>query len=139
MGTFLDTVVEEIREDLRDRKQAVPASELEAAIGPAPRGRPFSEALIGEGISLIAEMKRASPSKGPIRPDASVADIVTAYQQAGARACSVLTEERHFGGSLDDLRRLRDLGLENLRGVVVGRAIYEGRVTIPAALEVLGG
>jgi phosphoribosylformimino-5-aminoimidazole carboxamide ribotide isomerase len=42
-------------------------------------------------------------------------------------------------GSLDDLRRLRDLGLENLRGVVVGRAIYEGRVTIPAALEVLGG
>ena len=42
-------------------------------------------------------------------------------------------------GSLDDLRRLRDLGLENLRGVVVGRAIYEGRVTIPAALEVLAG
>lgn len=107
MGTFLDTVVEEIREDLRDRKQAVPASELEAAIGPAPRGRPFSEALIDEGISLIAEMKRASPSKGPIRPDASVADIVTAYERAGARACSVLTEERHFGGSLDDLRAAR--------------------------------
>ena len=42
-------------------------------------------------------------------------------------------------GSIDDLRRLRDLGVENLTGVIVGRAIYEGRVTIPEALEVLAG
>jgi phosphoribosylformimino-5-aminoimidazole carboxamide ribonucleotide (ProFAR) isomerase len=41
--------------------------------------------------------------------------------------------------SIDDLRRLRDLGVENLTGVIVGRAIYEGRVTIPDALEVLAG
>ncbi len=107
MGTFLDTVVEEIRGDLVERMTGTPAAELEAAIGPAPRGRPFSEALIGEGISLIAEMKRASPSKGPIRPDATVEEIVTAYERAGARACSVLTEERHFGGGLADLRAAR--------------------------------
>lgn len=85
-----------------------PAAFLESQLGPTPRGRPFSEALISEGISLIAEMKRASPSKGPIRPDAGVEEIVTAYQGAGARACSVLTEERHFGGSLDDLRTARE-------------------------------
>jgi indole-3-glycerol phosphate synthase len=63
--------------------------------------------LVAEGISLVAEMKRASPSRGPIRPDAMVADIVRAYERAGARACSVLTEGGWFGGSIDDLREAR--------------------------------
>jgi indole-3-glycerol phosphate synthase len=52
-------------------------------------------------------MKRASPSRGPIRPGASVAEVVGAYQAAGARAISVLTEPTHFGGSLDDLVEAR--------------------------------
>jgi indole-3-glycerol phosphate synthase len=56
---------------------------------------------------LIAEMKRASPSRGEIRPGATVEEIVTAYEAAGARACSILTEHRYFGGSLDDLERAR--------------------------------
>jgi indole-3-glycerol phosphate synthase len=55
-------------------------------------------------VSLIAEVKRASPSKGPIRPDLEVDQIVKAYKAAGARAISVLTEQDHFHGSLDDLR-----------------------------------
>src|SRR5690606_19697115 len=63
--------------------------------------------LIAEGISLIAEMKRASPSRGPIRPGASVSEVVSAYQRAGARAVSVLTEPNWFGGSLDDLAEAR--------------------------------
>jgi indole-3-glycerol phosphate synthase len=53
---------------------------------------------------LIAEFKRASPSAGPIRPDASVTDAARAYEQGGAAAMSVLTEEHNFAGSLDDLR-----------------------------------
>ena len=105
MATFLESVVERTQADLKRRKRALPASELERRLGPARRGRPFSEALIDEGISLIAEMKRASPSRGPIRPGASVTEIVRAYQEAGARAVSVLTEPNHFGGSLDDLWR----------------------------------
>jgi indole-3-glycerol phosphate synthase len=105
--TFLETVVERTREEVDRRRRAVPASELEGRIGPVPRGRPFSEALVGEGISLIAEMKRASPSRGPIRPDASVTEVVRAYERAGAAACSVLTEGEHFGGSLDDLVEAR--------------------------------
>jgi indole-3-glycerol phosphate synthase len=105
--TFLETVVEHTRADLERRKRELPAVELQRRLGPARRGRPFSEALIDEGISLIAEMKRASPSKGPIRPGASVAEIVRAYQAAGARAVSVLTESAHFGGSLDDLAEAR--------------------------------
>jgi indole-3-glycerol phosphate synthase len=105
--TFLETVVEHTRADLKRRKRELPAVELQRRLGPARRGRPFSEALIDEGISLIAEMKRASPSRGPIRPGASVKEIVAAYQAAGARAVSVLTESAHFGGSLEDLVEAR--------------------------------
>ena len=104
MATFLETVVERTQADLSGASGRCRASELRRRLGPARRGRPFSEALIDEGISLIAEMKRASPSRGPIRPGASVTEIVRAYQEAGARAVSVLTEPNHFGGSLDDLR-----------------------------------
>ncbi len=108
MATFLENVVERTQADLARRKRSTPAADLEARLGPARRGRPFSEALIDEGISLIAEMKRASPSRGPIRPGASVAETVAAYQAAGARAVSVLTEPAHFGGSLDDLAEARE-------------------------------
>ncbi|HMM48714.1 MAG TPA: hypothetical protein PKE32_03760, partial [Miltoncostaeaceae bacterium] len=76
MSTFLETVVDRTLSDLAERRRAVPASALEAQLGPERRGRPFSEALIREGISLIAEMKRASPSRGPILPDARAADVV---------------------------------------------------------------
>jgi len=109
MPTFLETVVERTRADLAVRKLALPADELRGRLGPARRGRPFSEALISEGISLIAEMKRYSPSRGPIRPDATVSEVVTAYQAAGARAVSVLTEPEWFGGSLDDLVEARSV------------------------------
>ncbi|WP_217915639.1 indole-3-glycerol phosphate synthase TrpC [Miltoncostaea marina] len=107
MPTFLETVVERTQADLATRKRERPAEALREQLGPARRGRPFSEALIAEGISLIAEMKRSSPSRGPIRPEASVTDVVSAYQRAGARAVSVLTEPNWFGGSLDDLAEAR--------------------------------
>ena len=108
MSTFLDRVVDEISADLVTRKRAIPEEQLRARVGPAPRGRPFSEALVAEGISLIAEMKRASPSRGPIRPDAAVADVVRTYEAAGASAASILPVTRHFGGSLDDLAEARE-------------------------------
>lgn len=130
MPTFLETVVERTQADLARRKRELPAAELEKRLGPARRGRPFSEALIDEGISLIAEMKRASPSRGPIRPGASVADVVRAYQAAGARAVSVLTEGAHFGGSLDDLVEARsacDLPLLRKDFVVDDYQLLEAR------------
>jgi indole-3-glycerol phosphate synthase len=107
MPTFLESVVEKTKNDLRERKETTPAADLEARLGPARSGRPFSEALIAEGISLIAEMKRASPSQGPIRPDASVSEVVRAYEAGGARACSILTEPHWFGGTLADLTEAR--------------------------------
>jgi indole-3-glycerol phosphate synthase len=107
MSSFLDEVVARTRDDVDARRAQVPLERLQQALQPPPRARPFSEALVQEGISLISEMKRASPSKGPIRPDATVTDIVRAYEGAGASACSVLTEPHWFGGSLDDLREAR--------------------------------
>jgi len=129
--TFLESVVERTRADLARRMSELPADELRTRLGPSRRGRPFSEALIDEGISLIAEMKRASPSRGPIRPGASVADVVRAYQAAGARAASVLTEGAHFGGSLDDLvaaREACDLPLLRKDFVVDEYQLLEARV-----------
>jgi indole-3-glycerol phosphate synthase len=131
MATFLETVVERTRAEVEARRHQVPAAELESRLGPSRRGRPFSEALIDEGISLIAEMKRASPSKGPIRPGASVSDVVSAYQRAGASAVSVLTEPNWFGGSLDDLVEARaacDLPLLRKDFVVDEYQLLEARV-----------
>jgi indole-3-glycerol phosphate synthase len=105
--SFLEDIVETTLEDVQRRRAAVPVESLVAQIGPPRRGRPFSEALIAPGVSLIAEMKRASPSRGPIHPDADAAEVVRAYQAAGAAACSILTEPHFFGGSLDDLRAAR--------------------------------
>ncbi len=143
MGTFLDTVISEIEADLEATKRLTPASALEEKLGPTPVGRPFSEALVAEGVSLIAEMKRASPSRGAIRPDASVERIVTAYEQAGARACSVLTEHRYFGGSLEDLVAARaavDLPLLRKDFIVDPYQLLEARVAgADAALLIVAG
>ena len=65
--------------------------------------RDFAAALRRSGISIIAEIKRRSPSKGPLRPDADVPGIAQAYEQGGATAISVLTDTQFFGGCVVDL------------------------------------
>jgi indole-3-glycerol phosphate synthase len=84
---------------LRERAFAVRERAQPHALSAAIRDRP--------GINIIAEIKRASPSKGSIRDDVSPAWMATQYEAGGARAISVLTEEDRFRGSLDDLREVR--------------------------------
>ncbi len=103
----LDRIVAGTREDVRNRRRQTPLAELERALARRGDDRPFSEALTLPGVSVIAEHKRRSPSAGTIREGATVADVVGAYERGGAAALSVLTEGRHFGGSLDDLREAR--------------------------------
>ena len=95
------------REDVERRRGEVPLSNLRRRVGTLHGSRPFNEALVRPGLSLIAEFKRRSPSAGEIRAGAGVGDVVAAYERGGAAALSVLTEERSFGGSLDDLRAAR--------------------------------
>ena len=103
----LEQIVADTREGVRRRRAEIPLVELESALGGRGEDRPFSEALTQPGVSVIAEHKRRSPSAGTIREGATVADVVCAYQRGGAAALSILTESRHFGGSLDDLRAAR--------------------------------
>ncbi len=103
----LERIVASTREDVRRRREEVPLSTLQSALAGRGDDRPFSEALTLPGISVIAEHKRRSPSAGTIREGATVAEVVLAYERGGAAAISILTEGRHFGGSLDDLREAR--------------------------------
>ncbi len=105
--SVLDRIVDATREDVARRRRELPVAELERRLEARGPERPFHEALIRPGISVIAEFKRRSPSAGDIRAGSTVEGIVRAYEEAGAAALSVLTEERNFGGSLDDLRAAR--------------------------------
>jgi indole-3-glycerol phosphate synthase len=103
----LDALVDATRQRLRERKRSVSLSELEKRLPHDELSRPFAEALSRPGTSVVAEYKRRSPSAGPIREEASVTDVVSAYERGGAAALSVLTEQDHFGGSLADLTAAR--------------------------------
>src|SRR5919204_2648015 len=106
--SWLEELVAGAREDARRRSEQVPQEALRARLGTRDGARPFSEALVRPGLSLIAEFKRRSPGAGEIREGAGVAETVRAYERGGAAAISILTEERQFGGSLHDLRAARE-------------------------------
>ncbi len=103
----LDQLLGSAREEVAKRRARVSGDELRSRLGTRSGSRPFKEALVRPGLSLIAEFKRASPSAGEISPGTNVSEIVGAYKRGGAAALSVLTEEHQFKGSLDDLREAR--------------------------------
>jgi len=107
MSARLDTIVDATRDALERRKRDRPLSQLEGEAEVREEGRPFAEALVRPGTSVVAEHKRRSPSAGPIREDVTCQEMVRAYERGGAASISVLTEEAHFGGSLADLQQAR--------------------------------
>ena len=106
-GSVLDDIVAGVREDLARREAALPLNELLAHLAEAPAPRDPMPHFRARGSSVIAEVKRRSPSKGDLADIPDPAALATAYARGGAAAISVLTEERRFGGSLDDLRSVR--------------------------------
>jgi indole-3-glycerol phosphate synthase len=114
--TKLDDLVDAARQTVHERSRAVPIEDLHSRLEGRTEDRPFKEALVRPGLSVIAEFKRRSPSAGEIRPGAEVADMVSAYERGGAAALSVLTEDGGFGGSVEDLQEARSAsGLPILR------------------------
>lgn len=103
MATILDTIVAKKKEEVAElRRQGLPAR----TVVDAPRG--FIDALCAKpGVAIIAEAKKASPSKGLIEPDFDPVQVAKSYQQNGAAAISVLTDRHFFQGELDFLVRIR--------------------------------
>jgi len=107
MGTHLDRIVEKTRTDLVERKERVSLAELEQlAAAHTPRGfsRHLRERSVG-GPAIIAELKKASPSKGLIRADFDVRALAPQLEANGAAALSILTDTPFFQGSLENLER----------------------------------
>ncbi len=114
---ILDDILRNKKEELKLTKHRIPLSELKARIRDMDDVMPFRAAVRRERqgpVKLIAEVKKASPSKGIIREDFDLSAIVSVYDRSNAAAISVLTEERFFGGRLEYLGEARRLTLKPL-------------------------
>ena len=130
---ILDEIVLHNLQELETKKRSLPMAELQRIALELPPPLDFASALRGEGVQLIAEVKKASPSKGVIRPHFDPAEIAQIYANNGASAISVLTETRYFQGSLNHLKDVRN-ALKNKRPPLLRKdfifdpyQIYESR------------
>ena len=109
--TILDEIVRDKRDEVARRRRATPRAELERACQTLPPARDFEAALTpaAGGVALIAEVKKASPSRGVLAPGLDPVALAQTYARAGAAALSVLTDEKYFHGRLEllaDIRRV---------------------------------
>jgi len=104
---FLKEVVARTLERVEEAGRRVPLKEVERRAAASAPPRDFPAALLGRPFAIIAEVKRASPSKGALNPDLDPAALALKFLRGGAAAVSVLTEPFYFRGSLDDLRTVR--------------------------------
>jgi len=104
---MLNKIVNAKRKEVEQRKKKLPVSALKDRIARQEAPRDFAAALKGNGVRLIAEVKRASPSKGLLCPDFDPVSLARTYAKGGAAAISVLTEVNYFQGSLDHLAAIR--------------------------------
>ncbi|MCD4825701.1 MAG: indole-3-glycerol phosphate synthase TrpC [Phycisphaerae bacterium] len=145
---MLHTILETKRKEIQRLHRDTNLTALQAAVAAAPPPRDFYATIAAEprrAVNLIAEIKKASPSKGLIREDFNPPVLAWAYAQAGANAISILTDETYFQGSLAFLRQVRqavDLPLLRKDFIIDSWQIYEARAAgadaillIAAALE----
>jgi indole-3-glycerol phosphate synthase len=105
--SVLDEIIEGVRADLAEREERIPLADLKEAARRAPEALDPMPAFRADGISVIAEVKRSSPSRGQLASILDPAALAASYADGGAATISVLTEQRRFGGSLEDLMAVR--------------------------------
>ncbi|GAA3746469.1 indole-3-glycerol phosphate synthase TrpC [Streptomyces tremellae] len=143
--SVLDEIIDGVRADLAERQARVGLDELKQRAARVPDAKDGVAALRGEGVRVICEVKRSSPSKGALAAIADPAALAGAYEEGGAAVISVLTEQRRFGGSLADLESVRarvDVPVLRKDFVVTSYQLWEARaygadlvLLIVAALE----
>ncbi|MFB9239720.1 indole-3-glycerol phosphate synthase TrpC [Plantactinospora siamensis] len=129
-GSVLDEILAGVREDVERRRQEVPLERVRELASAAPPPLDAYAALRRPGVAVIAEVKRSSPSRGPLAEIADPADLAAQYASGGARCISVLTEGRWFGGSLADLGAVRaavDVPVLRKDFVVSSYQVHEAR------------
>jgi indole-3-glycerol phosphate synthase len=128
--SVLDEIVDGVRVDLAEREAAVPLEEVKAAARLVPEALDPMPRFRAEDVSVIAEVKRSSPSRGALADIADPAALAADYEAGGAATISVLTEQRRFGGSLDDLRAVRkrvDVPVLRKDFIVTSYQLWEAR------------
>ncbi len=128
---MIEQLISSARDGVAQRRREAPQADLESRLPHRGHDRPFNEALVRPGLSVIAEFKRRSPSAGDIAAAANLTEQVGAYERGGAVALSILTEEESFGGSLEDLRAAReacDLPILRKDFIVDPYQLYEAAV-----------
>ena len=143
--SVLDEILDGVRDDLADRQRKVSLEELKAMAARAASPIDAVATLRGQGVSVIAEVKRSSPSKGALAAIADPAALARDYEAGGAAVISVLTERRRFGGDLADLAAVRgsvDVPLLRKDFIISSYQLWEARaygadlaLLIAAALE----
>jgi indole-3-glycerol phosphate synthase len=146
MGTVLDGIVAGVREDLAEREAATPLAVVKERAARVPGAQDCIRRLrVEDAVTVIAEVKRSSPSKGALATITDPAALAAEYEKGGATVISVLTEERRFKGSLADLDSVRaavDIPVLRKDFVVTPYQVWEARahgadlvLLIVAALE----
>jgi indole-3-glycerol phosphate synthase len=142
---MLEEIVEGVRADLAERQAVTSLDDLKARARIQPSAKDGVRALRGEGVAVIAEVKRSSPAKGALAAISDPAALAADYELGGASVISVLTEQRRFGGSLQDLKEVRarvDIPVLRKDFIVSSYQLWEARahgadlvLLIVAALE----
>jgi len=128
--SVLAEIIEGVRVDLAEREARTPIEDLKAAARRAPDAIDPMPRFRADGVSVIAEVKRASPSKGSLAAITDPAALAADYAAGGAATISVLTEQRRFGGSLQDLRAVRaavDVPVLRKDFIVTSYQLWEAR------------
>jgi len=130
-NTFLEKIVAAKEEELAATKRLAPLREMQAILRELPPPRNFQEALVGKKCAIIAEIKKASPSRGIIREDFDPLKIAVTYEDNGAAAISVLTESVFFKGDgryLSEISKIAGIPLLRKDFIIDSYQIFETRL-----------